>query len=726
MYEAFYGLREKPFNLTPDPKFLYLSEKHREAFAHLLFGIKNRNGFIMITGEIGTGKTTICRNLLNQLDRDTEIAIIFNPFLSPEELLRKINSEFGIDSKADNLLGLTEELNLHLLSASARGKNCVLVIDEAQNLDTKVLEQIRLLSNLETDSTKLLQIVLIGQPELAEKLAAYELRQLNQRITARYHLKPLDEKETLQYIAYRLHVAGGKRASVHFDRKAIREVYRRSGGTPRVINALCDRALLIGYTKETHVITAPIIRQAAREIQGEKVAARKPVEKGRWKQWLPQPSLVLGALVALAAVHFLLRPLDRLANELSAVNQWAARNTAAGPPPVPSNTAAASVPDGSGATALLERLGGMAPKTDRPGTGLPDQVDPAAWTSAGCKQVAARWGISETPVPPSVSDPEILIRWFRSLGLECEWFRPGVAQLLALNLPCLARMEWNGKSLWAGLVWADEQGETVGLVTPENGQLLKMDRLAFRNAYANEVLVPWRDPAPDSGPLLPGQQGPAVTRLKEALRRMGRLSSTNAHNTYDAETASAVAGIQAETGMKVDGKAGRQVRCVLTAWSGQEGVPTLGIRTSSGASQTARITVPPAVSPASAEAKPSGPAPATAKRKESPSGAVPAPTADPNPAAVSKEPSNGVSPAQEPENAPVAEPPAAPETPAPDTAPGSPARADRPAMEVRELPPEPAVPPSHPPAIPASPDDAGVTPPAWGTLPLLPKDQNPA
>ena len=718
MYEAFYGLRQKPFNLTPDPKFLYLSEKHREAFAHLMFGIKNRNGFIMITGEIGTGKTTICRNLLNQLDRDTEIAIIFNPFLSPEELLKKINTEFGIESKADNLLGLTEELNLHLLSASARGKNCVLVIDEAQNLDTRVLEQIRLLSNLETDSIKLLQIVLIGQPELAQKLAAHELRQLNQRITARYHLKPLDEKETLQYIAYRLHVAGGKRASVHFDRKAIREVYRRSGGTPRVINALCDRALLIGYTKETHVITAPIIRQAAREIQGEKVAAHKPAEKGRWKQWLPQPSLVAGALVALAAVHFLLQPLDRLASELSAVNQWAARTTAASMSAVPSKTAAASVPDGSGATALLERLGGMAPRTDRTGR-LPDPIEPAAWTSAGSRQVAARWGISESPAPPPAEDPESLIRWFRGLGLECEWFRPGVVQLLALNLPCLVRMEWNGTSLWAGLVWADEHGETVGLVPPGDDPILKIDRLAFRNAYANEALVPWRDPEPGAGPLLPGQQGPAVARLKEALRRLGRLSSANAHNTYDAETASAVAGIQAETGMKVDGKTGRQVRCVLTAWSGKEGVPTLGIRPSSGSQQTARITVLPAAPSVSVPAnRPETPAPPAVR--------FPASEKESAAAAISRETLSADRPAYASGDKAVAVPVYSEGTSASKAVSEAFAASDRPAMEVQELPPAPAIPSSQTAAPSASPGDSGVTQPAWGTLPLLPKEQNPA
>ena len=192
MYEAFYGLTEKTFNLTPDPRFLFLSEKHKEAFAHLLFGIKNRTGFIMVSGEIGTGKTTICRSLLSQLDPDIEIAFIFNPRLSPIELLRKINEDFGIQSQGESLKDLIDELNEYLLDRASNGKNCVLVIDEAQNLDPSVLEQIRLLSNLETETQKLLQIILIGQPELAHSLQLPELRQLNQRITARYHLKPLD------------------------------------------------------------------------------------------------------------------------------------------------------------------------------------------------------------------------------------------------------------------------------------------------------------------------------------------------------------------------------------------------------------------------------------------------------------------------------------------------------------------------------------------------------
>ncbi|HOH43337.1 MAG TPA: AAA family ATPase, partial [Candidatus Hydrogenedentes bacterium] len=329
MYESFYGLRERPFNLTPDPKFLYLSEKHKEAFAHLLYGIKNRSGFVMITGEIGTGKTTLCRNLLNQLDSNTEVAFIFNPFLSAIELMKKINQEFGIESDADTVLELTEELNVHLLHSSAMGKDCVLVIDEAQNLSPQVLEQIRLLSNLETDTEKLLQIILIGQPELAEKLALRELRQLNQRITARYHLKSLSASETLQYIAYRIHVAGGRKR-INFTKAAVTQVYKLAGGVPRMINALCDRTLLIGYTKEQHVISAKLVKQAEKEIRGEKITAPKE-PRTRWRRLIPSPALLLILAVAIVLIHYLVSPLDRFAQELNHFNRILTGSTEAVP-----------------------------------------------------------------------------------------------------------------------------------------------------------------------------------------------------------------------------------------------------------------------------------------------------------------------------------------------------------------------------------------------------------
>lgn len=267
MYLDYYGLSEQPFNLTPDPRFLYLSKQHEEAFAHLMYGIQNRSGFVMVSGEIGTGKTTICRSLLKDLDQDIEVALVFNPYMSPQELLKCINKDFGLHSDSTSTLELIDELNVYLLQCASEGKNCVLIIDEAQDLSSEILEQIRLLSNLETEKEKLLQIILIGQPELAEKLQLYELRQLNQRINARYHLEALDREETLQYIAFRLRVAGGQN-KVRFARAAVNEVYSISKGTPRVINALCDRALLIGYTKETRTITAGIIKAAAKEIHG--------------------------------------------------------------------------------------------------------------------------------------------------------------------------------------------------------------------------------------------------------------------------------------------------------------------------------------------------------------------------------------------------------------------------------------------------------------------------
>ena len=301
MYEAFYGFNEKPFNLTPDPRFLYLSAKHEEALAHLLYGIQNRSGFVMVSGEIGTGKTTICRSLLKKLDSDTEVAYIFNPKLSPEELLRTINEDFGIATEATTVRGLIDELNTYLLKQTADGKNCVIIIDEAQNLGTETLEQVRLLSNLETDTEKLLQIVLIGQPELPEKLELPELRQLNQRITARYHLNTLNKSETLHYIAFRLQVAGGRKR-VRFTRGAVRRIYKISRGTPRIINAICDRALLIGYTKETREITPPIIRQAAREVRGD---TRNRDLRFRLKRLAPASVVVAVGGVLLAVVLLL-------------------------------------------------------------------------------------------------------------------------------------------------------------------------------------------------------------------------------------------------------------------------------------------------------------------------------------------------------------------------------------------------------------------------------------
>jgi general secretion pathway protein A len=265
MYQEFYGLREKPFVLTPDPQYLFLSESHRVAIDYLLYGIDQKEGFIVITGNIGTGKTTICRAFLEKLDKNVKTAVIFNSFLTEEELLESILLDFGFPSRGRSSKERIDALNKFLIRLLSQGRNAVLIIDEAQNLSIPVLEQIRMLSNLETEKEKMLQIILFGQLELDEKLQSPELKQLNQRISIRHHLLPLNRMEMESYIYQRLIVAGAQ-GGITFSKSALDEIYKLSGGTPRLINLLCDRALLGGFVEQTYYIDKGIIKKAKKEL----------------------------------------------------------------------------------------------------------------------------------------------------------------------------------------------------------------------------------------------------------------------------------------------------------------------------------------------------------------------------------------------------------------------------------------------------------------------------
>jgi len=295
VYLDYFGLQQAPFSITPDPGYVYLSRRHEDALAHLLYGIGRggSGGFVQLTGEVGTGKTTLCRCLLEQIPQDTRIALILNPMLSPLDLLQAICDELGIDYQRDfSSRELVNALNTFLLQAHSRGERVVLVIDEAQNLQPQALEQVRLLTNLETHTDKLLQISLLGQPELRELLASAGLRQLAQRITARYHLQPLDEAETVAYVKHRLSVAG--RQQPLFTGDAYRALFRLSGGVPRLINIYADRALMGAYARDAEKITGSIVRQACQEV-GQNTANLRQ----RWQL----PGLVAATLLlALVAI----------------------------------------------------------------------------------------------------------------------------------------------------------------------------------------------------------------------------------------------------------------------------------------------------------------------------------------------------------------------------------------------------------------------------------------
>jgi len=268
MFEKYFGLDENPFNLTPDPKYLYYSQIHKEALSHLKYGIDERKGFILLTGEVGAGKTTMCRLLLTMLPDTVKTSLILNPSLSDIELLQTINQEFGINYSHTSKKALLDELNGFLLNVSAKGENAVLIIDECQNLSPEVLEQIRMLSNLETEKKKLLQIVLIGQPELKTMLATPSLRQINDRITVRYHMGLLNKSDTRDYIKHRL-IISGSHGEISFTSGAINKIFEFSGGLPRRINAACERSLLTAFTKGTGSINGSIARKAIKEITGE-------------------------------------------------------------------------------------------------------------------------------------------------------------------------------------------------------------------------------------------------------------------------------------------------------------------------------------------------------------------------------------------------------------------------------------------------------------------------
>ncbi|MDY6947368.1 MAG: AAA family ATPase, partial [Pseudomonadota bacterium] len=406
MYTSFFGLGEKPFAITPDPRYLFMSERHAEALAHLLYGITEAGGFIQLTGEVGTGKTTIVRSLLERMPGHADVAVILNPQLTPVEFVLTICEELGIfmrDEDATSIKDLVDLLNRRLLDSHAKGRRIVVIVDEAQNLMPATLEQVRLLTNLETASQKLLQIILIGQPELREVLDRVELRQLAQRITGRYHLAPLSRSETASYVNHRLKVAGAN--GEIFSSTALREVHRLTGGIPRIINVICDRALLGAFTQEQHRIGPGMIREAASEVYGR--SFNPP-----WMKLLVGSAAGVAVLGLALGVWQLTRGVDESETAVAAtpVVESAPVQVAqvTSPPPV------ADLPPRAGDVAdVLAQKAGMTN------------------TESAFTQLLSLWGAKFTPRAGRPCDQAL------KQGLECVYQQGSWGQLRTLNRPAI-------------------------------------------------------------------------------------------------------------------------------------------------------------------------------------------------------------------------------------------------------------------------------------------------
>lgn len=606
MYTTFYNLRERPFNLTPDSHFLYLSPLHRDALGHLLYGIRERKGFILVSGEVGTGKTTLCRALIAEIEKEAEIGFILNSFLSAEELLKNINEDLSCHRGATTRKGLVDELNQYLLAQHEAGRNVVVLIDECQNLALSVLEQLRMLSNLETEKEKLLQIVLVGQPELREMLGIPALRQLAQRITVTYHLKPLTRAETGRYIRYRLAVAaGGEPASVRFTDAAVRRIYRYSGGIPRKINIVCDRALLVGFVSGSGKITGAIVRRAVAEI-GESPEAQGANRCRLWAAPLFRGAAAAACLIALLlAARSALRPVPAAAPAVSALGPDGSGGAGQGPAGAgadrePAEELAGTVlgtpQEGAPAEAAQEHAAVVSapqetasPEKEAPLSGTPpaeavvsrDEMSPlpesvpratANADAEAATRLAALWG-REGPRPVDPASARDLRALAASYGLEAVECWGGVGYLRWVDIPCILFLRGApGSGAVAAVLSAVRNGKAVLRLQGGETRLCTSreleEAMCGRAVYFHPlgVAVP--------GVCAPGMQGPEVHGLQESLKAAGFMWADEG-DRYGRETVAAVERLQKSRGLPVDGVAGAAEWMLLLSAGAGEGVPRL-------------------------------------------------------------------------------------------------------------------------------------------------------
>ncbi len=624
MYENYFGLKTEPFTIAPNPRFLYMSKQHHEALAHLVYGVSSSGGFILLTGEVGTGKTTVCRAFLEQMPEGCDVAFIFNPKLCVRELLSTICDEFGITVDGVSQKEHISALNQYLLDAHGRGRKAVLIIDEAQNLSASVLEQLRLLTNLETNDTKLLQIVLLGQPELKQLFEREELRQLAQRVTARYHLAPLSLAETAAYIQHRLSVAG--RHDRLFSTRAVKMIHRLSGGIPRVVNLLCDRSLLGAYCQTAHHVDKKMVSQAAKEALG--LSPRRIV-------WLPRMINVLTGGVAALFVgllyvtepHLLFFNDDQVpkgdqllegsqaSGAVSVVSDVSEKNALLAQRAPSQGVANGTLADrqSAGASDVMERVieKRATVKSQDPGVDVSDQHAVSVKSTVKAAQGDARddtlggaldevllakaqnssveaystllklWGIDDRQWRQRNAQqqgPVSFCEWARALNMGCIMQKGELSDLALLNRPAVVTLTFieSGE--------AHEVDITLLALTESdahaqlNNKEVQFTRSALSNLWSGQYTVLWKRPPVYHGDIVLGTVGPEIRFLSKKLGELQKDPDlAQGILMYDELFREKVKAFQVSMGLKPDGIVGVRTWMKLNAESGLA-VPLLAKR----------------------------------------------------------------------------------------------------------------------------------------------------
>lgn len=562
MYLEHFNLTERPFSITPDPRFLYMSARHREALAHLLYGLGDGGGFVQLTGEVGTGKTTICRCLLEQIPDNVDLAVVLNPKVTAIELIATVCDELGVHYDADkvSIKLLTDVLNRYLLDAYARGRHTVLIIDEAQNLSTDVLEQVRLLTNLETATQKLLQIILIGQPELRTLLAREDMRQLAQRVTARYHLEPISRDETSAYIKHRLQICGSSQTV--FNKRAVDKIQQLSGGVPRLINVLSDRSMLGAYVEGKNQVDVKVVKKAASEVLA--ADGNEKIRRSRLPLWLGLLSLLL--IVVVTAWYQPWKRPENAAVPVAGMTDVPAEVSVAGNKPEVAeadttgapqtvNTAASAVEDEPQQQSLPELL-----------VAADGSYSRSAWT-----ELFALWSVV---LPESVNQD--FCEFARQYGLLCldeegnwntlrQFDRPAILTLAAAN----------GERVPVVLLHLDDSVAEVLI----GDELYRLPTEQVERSWYGDFTLLLQAPPGGRLYLRVGDRGPVVPWIRSQLEiAQGVIIPAQDPLIFDYALQREVLAFQRDQGLVADGIVGKHTMIHLNTASGRDGVPQLSVQ----------------------------------------------------------------------------------------------------------------------------------------------------